>query len=158
MSKTTKFQPLKLIVSFPMFFFYEESETKTPTHINEIFLEYWFLKYFIFWKWAQFLSALFIILVGLTITLFGEKVLISNRSISGLMSNLIKKSSTVSRVVVIVSKINGGHISLYDLGCFSMTPQLKKLNFNLCSCKSRIYAPLISYSSFIQLKIVIGKV
>ena len=35
--------------------------------------------------------ALFIILVSLTMTLFSEKVLISNRCISGLMSNLIKK-------------------------------------------------------------------
>ena len=40
------------------------------------------------------MSALFIILVSLTMTLFSEKVLISNRCISGLMSNLIKKSLT----------------------------------------------------------------
>jgi hypothetical protein len=39
-------------------------------------------------------SALFIILVSLTMTLFNEKVLISNRCISGLMPNLIKKSWT----------------------------------------------------------------
>ena len=42
-------------------------------------------------KLSPFLSALFIILVGLTMTLFSEKVLISNRCISGVMSNLIKK-------------------------------------------------------------------
>ena len=42
--------------------------------------------------------ALFIILVSLRITLFCEKILISNRCISGLMSNLIKKSWTVSSV------------------------------------------------------------
>ena len=42
------------------------------------------------------LAALFNILVSLTMTLFSEKVLISNRCISGLMSNLIKKSWTVS--------------------------------------------------------------
>ena len=35
---------------------------------------------------------LFIILVGLTMTLFSEKVLISNGCISGFMSNMIKKS------------------------------------------------------------------
>ena len=43
-----------------------------------------------------FLSILFIILVSLTMTLFSEKLLISNRGISGLMSNLIKKSWTDS--------------------------------------------------------------
>ena len=42
------------------------------------------------------MSALFKILVSLTMTLFSKKVLNSNRCISGLMSNLIKKSSTVS--------------------------------------------------------------
>ena len=42
------------------------------------------------------MSALFIILVGLTITLFSDKMLISHRCIHGLMSNLIKKSWTVS--------------------------------------------------------------
>ena len=33
---------------------------------------------------------------GCTMTLFSEKILISNRCISGLMSNLIKKSLTVA--------------------------------------------------------------
>ena len=42
------------------------------------------------------MSALFIILASLTMTLFNEKVLISNRCISVLMSNLIKKSWTDS--------------------------------------------------------------
>ena len=42
------------------------------------------------------LTRLFIILVSLTRSLFIEKMLISNRCISGLMSNLIKKSWTVS--------------------------------------------------------------
>ena len=42
------------------------------------------------------MSVLFIILVSLTMTLFSEKVLISNRCISSLMSNLIKKSWTDS--------------------------------------------------------------
>ena len=40
--------------------------------------------------------ALFIILVSLRMTLFSEKMLISNRWIRGLMSNLIKKSWKVS--------------------------------------------------------------
>ena len=38
------------------------------------------------------MSALFIILVDLTMTRFSEKMLISNRCIHGFMSNLIKKS------------------------------------------------------------------
>ena len=42
------------------------------------------------------MSALFIILVSLIMTLFSEKILNSNRCISGLMPNLIKKSWTVS--------------------------------------------------------------
>ena len=42
------------------------------------------------------LTRLFIISVSLTGSLFSEKILISNRCISGLMSNLIKKSWTVS--------------------------------------------------------------
>ena len=42
------------------------------------------------------LTRLFIILVSLTRLLFSEKMLISNRWISGLMPNLIKKSWTVS--------------------------------------------------------------
>ena len=42
------------------------------------------------------MSALFIILVSLMMTLFSEKVLIYNRCISGLMPNLIKKSWTDS--------------------------------------------------------------
>ena len=42
------------------------------------------------------LTRWFIILVNLTRSLFSEKMLISNRCISGLMSSLIKKSWTVS--------------------------------------------------------------
>ena len=42
------------------------------------------------------MSAQFINLVSLTMTLFSEKVLISNRCISGLMPNVIKKSWTDS--------------------------------------------------------------
>ena len=49
-----------------------------------------------FQKCAQFLLALFIILVGLTVILFSEKMLISTRCIRGFMSNWIKKNLTVS--------------------------------------------------------------
>ena len=44
------------------------------------------------------LTRLFIILVSLMRSSFSEKMLVSNRCISGLMSNLIKKSWTVSSV------------------------------------------------------------
>ena len=42
------------------------------------------------------MSVLFIILVGLTMTIFSKKMLISHRCIRGLMPNLIKKSWMVS--------------------------------------------------------------
>ena len=51
------------------------------------------------------MSALFIILVSLTMTsLFSEKILISKRCINGLMPNLIKKSWTVSNVCFLEKK------------------------------------------------------
>ena len=46
------------------------------------------------------LTRFFIILVRLTRSLFSEKMLVSNRCISGSMSNLIKKSWTVSKFLV----------------------------------------------------------
>ena len=67
------------------------------------------------------MPALFIILVSLMMTIFSEKVLISNRCISGLMSNLIKKSWTDSNVqvpfapmnlVLTVAKTNTVHYAL----------------------------------------------
>ena len=63
---------------------------------SEIF--YFLSMYFTFLKCAQFLSALFIILIGLKKTLFSEKMLISNRCIWGFMPNLNKKSLTVSKL------------------------------------------------------------
>ena len=48
----------------------------------------------------NFWSALFLILVSLTMTLLSEKILISNRCISGLMPNLIKKYWTHSNLPV----------------------------------------------------------
>ena len=53
-------------------------------------------KFSVKYLYAQFLSALFIILVSLTMTTFSEKMLISTRCIHGFMSNLIKKSWTDS--------------------------------------------------------------
>ena len=47
------------------------------------------------------LTMLFIILVGLTMSLFSDEMLISHRCIRGLMPNLIKKSWTVPNVHLI---------------------------------------------------------
>ena len=66
------------------------------TFTNEIFRKLWFLKYFVFQKCAQFLLALLIILIGLTMTLSSGKMLFSHRCICDLMPNLIKKSWIVS--------------------------------------------------------------
>ena len=62
------------------------------------------------------LTRLLIILVSLTRSLFSEKMLIFNRSISGLKSNLIKKSWTDSTVTLkgleLVSReLNHGHFA-----------------------------------------------
>ena len=51
------------------------------------------------------LTRLFIILLSLTMSLFSEKMLIFNRCVSGLMSNLIKKSWTVSNTNTSHSRI-----------------------------------------------------
>jgi hypothetical protein len=90
------FQCLKLVESFQKKQTCEKYLIRRPTYINEMFWKKWFLKYFIYYKCAQFLSALFIILVCLMMTLFSEKVLLSHRCITGLMPILIKKSWTDS--------------------------------------------------------------
>ena len=58
-------------------------------------------------------TRLFIILVSLTRSLFSEKMLISNRCISGLMSFLIKKSWTVSISHFLTSTLVGNDYSKY---------------------------------------------
>ena len=90
------FRCWKLVESFQIFFLLEEYWTRRPNFSKRCFWKVWFLKYFIFKKWAQFLSALFIILVSLTMTLFSKKVLLSNRCIHGFMPNSQKKSWTDS--------------------------------------------------------------
>ena len=60
--------------------------------------------YFIFTKYDQYLPALFIILVNLTMTCFREKMLIYTRCTSGFMPNLFKKSATVSNAHIFVLK------------------------------------------------------
>ena len=67
---------------------YEQSRQKLDTFLEN--------KVLYLLEKCPILSDLFIILVTLTMTLFSEKVVISNRCIRGLMPNLIKKSWTVS--------------------------------------------------------------
>ena len=79
-----------------LIFFCEEYLTRRSNFIYEMFWKLRFLKYFASSNCAKFLFALFIILVGLTMTLFSDKMLSSHRCICGLVPNLIKKSWTVS--------------------------------------------------------------
>ena len=61
-----------------------------------MFLKILIFKVLYFLKLSLILSSLFIILVGLMMTRFSEKMLISTRCIHGFMSNLIKKIWTDS--------------------------------------------------------------
>ena len=62
--------------------FYEEYLTRRPTFIIKYFVfEILFSRYFITQNRAQFLLALFIILVSLTMATFCEKMLISTRCV-----------------------------------------------------------------------------
>ena len=80
------------------------------------------------------MSALFIILVSLRMTLFSEKMLISNRWIRGLMSNLIKKSWKVSSL---------GLTPLFVDRRGFMPAQLKT-NKNMNSDRNKV-EPLLTY-------------
>ena len=95
------------------------------------------------------MSDLFIILVGLTMTLFSEKIPISHRCIRGLMPNLIKKSWTVSMLYFMkdLKRCLGlGSIFLYTEGLettqffslfsnegFWWRTSIRKTNFSFCS-------------------------
>ena len=69
---------------------------------KNIFWKLWLLKFFIFRRTARF-----ILLVGLTVTLFcGKKNVISTRWMQGFMPSLIKKSVTVST-------LGGTQLTLY---------------------------------------------
>ena len=81
------------------------------------------------------LTRLFIILVSLRRSLFSEKMLISNKCISGLMSNLIKKSWTVSNLDIVlllenlVSRLSGVHNSPLKYDYSSKTKSCNALDF-----------------------------
>ena len=69
----------------------------TEKKIQKDSIDFWCWKMTLKVQILQSLRRLFIILVGLTMTWFSEKMLIFNIRIRGLMPNLIKKSWTVSR-------------------------------------------------------------
>ena len=95
---------------------YQQSRQKLGTFFRtqstlkiKVFKKFHFTSWFKkipFWWWKmtlkvwilQSLRRLFIIMVGLRMTWFSEKMLISYKCIRGLMPNLIKKSWTVSRL------------------------------------------------------------
>ena len=79
-----------------------------------------------FQKLCWFLSALFIILISLTMTRFSEKMLLSTRYIHGFMSNLIKKSLTDSKHAA------GGTdaVSTYSQNLWKYSKKVYKMKYN----------------------------
>ena len=66
---------------FLIFLFCKEYLTRRSTFINEIFENLDFFKYFVFYKCAQFWSALFIILVRLMMAISSKEIIIVHRCI-----------------------------------------------------------------------------
>ena len=93
-------------------------------------------------------SALFIILVSPTMTLFSEKVLISNRCISGVMSNLIKKSWTDSNVQAMLPD-NRLYPQQTSDGLWYQNINCLLLIFNFLNLYFCFYSP--SFNSFLLL-------
>ena len=73
------------------------SVLKIFEYLNEICWKLWFLKYFISKKMCPILVGSVHILISQTMTSFTEKIPFSNRCISSLMPNSIKKSRKVSK-------------------------------------------------------------
>ena len=89
------------------------------------------------------MSALFIILLSLTITLSSEKVLNSNRCISGLMPNLITKSWTDSTLNVLGIQMFSILEFLYFVKLDNQkikSHQPRSLGWTLCSCRIHSFA------------------
>ena len=61
----------------------------------------WTIKYFYFLKKYPILLALFMILVGLTVTLFGEKLLISTKCIHMYMVSCPTQSKNIGRILTL---------------------------------------------------------
>ena len=87
------FSVLKNWLNLCQIFFYEYW-TRRPTFTRKCFYKFWFFQHFIFKKCAQFLLPLFITLLGLTMTWFSIKMLISTRWLHDFMTKLFKKSWT----------------------------------------------------------------
>ena len=77
-----------------------------------------------FLEMCPFLSALFIILLGLTTTLFSKKILLSNTRICGFMPNLHKKCWMVCNIYARLRKnpniCKSFYYYLYRCHCFSL--------------------------------------
>ena len=73
-------------------------------------------------------------MVGLMMTSFSEKMLISNRCLRGLMPNLIKKSVTVS---ILEGRVYGS--SLVSVGAMgALAPTILRENFILSNCMKKL--------------------
>jgi hypothetical protein len=108
------FQHQKPMESF-WFFFSEEYLTRRSTFINEIFWKLRFIKSFFSKNVPNFCR---LILVGLVMKSFCDKMLISYRCIHGLMPDLVKKSWTVSIVDLYVSYKSYLHTWQYEWSIF----------------------------------------
>ena len=91
-SQNSDFQSRLSVLKIGRIFPKKNSVKKIELGDKKHFLKILVFKVLYFLKCAQFLSPLFIILVGLTLTLFSEKMLIPSRCICGFMPNSKKKS------------------------------------------------------------------
>ena len=79
----SEFSMSKSVRIFLIFYFIEEYQFRSTYFVIGFFWKLQFLKHFIKWIWANFLTADFGVLVGLTMTWFSEEMLISNICIRG---------------------------------------------------------------------------
>jgi hypothetical protein len=94
------FSASKIIRIFLIFFLWRIFDKETNFY-KWNFLKTLIFKVLCFLKMCPiFVSYMFIILVGLTMTRYSEKMSLSNRCIRGLMPNLIKKSWRVSKLYI----------------------------------------------------------
>ena len=95
------------------------------------------------------MSALFIILVSLTMTLFSGKMLLSNTCICGFIPNSHKKSWTVSTTYFVICNAFDNNTSMYVPLGLSTTVIIQKQWIN--NAKKYIYVPLITICQNIPL-------
>ena len=85
-----------------------------------------------------------IILLSLPRSLFSEKMLISNVSISGLMSNLIKKSQKVS-ILYFINSIKRFQIYTPGKAMHKTSEAFNSQDTNFIIFSSRVYSFLLNY-------------